>query len=211
MCNLDFVNHYETLEISPKASFDTIERVFRFLAKRHHPDSTEAADPQRFKALVHAYEVLSDPEQRAAFDNALDRHQQEEADLEKGAGSVTDDAADRHRLLSLFYAKRRRDMKYPGIGIATVEQMMNIPPEVLDFHIWYFREKGWIAREEGGTISITAEGVDRLENSNQARQQQDLKRITDESHRLEDRTIQETSPPAPNTPNNSAAATFTTV
>lgn len=185
----EFIDYYEVLEISPKASFDTIERVFRFLAKRHHPDSTEAADPKRFKMLVEAYEVLSSPEKRASFDNAYERHQLEENELLENAGSVSNDTADRHRLLSLFYAKRRRDMKYPGMGMSTVEQMMNIPVEVLDFHMWYFREKGWIQREEGGAISITAEGVDHLENSNISRQQEDLKRITDERNRLEDQTI----------------------
>ena len=194
MCTTDFVNHYETLEISHNASFDTIERVFRFLAKRHHPDSAESVDIDHFKSLVTAYETLSNPESRSAYDDELERQRHEAKSIEEGAASVNDDAADRHRLLSLFYAQRRRDMKYPGIGIATVEHMMNIPVEVLDFHIWYFREKGWIQREEGGTISITAEGVDHLENSAFAKEQSQLKRITDQSNRLEDRSDSSAEP-----------------
>jgi curved DNA-binding protein CbpA len=31
-------DHYETLQVSPRADRDTIERVFRLLAKRYHPD-----------------------------------------------------------------------------------------------------------------------------------------------------------------------------
>ena len=42
---------------------------------------------------------------------------------------------------------------------------MGIPQEVLDFHLWYFREKGWIKREEDGGFAITAEGVDKVEAS----------------------------------------------
>lgn len=183
--NHDFVNHYEVLEISQNASFETIERVFRFLAKRYHPDSGNADDPDRFKSIIEAYQTLSDPELRTAYDVQFERNRIAERAIEEGAGSVDNDAADRHRLLSLFYAQRRRDMKYPGMGISTVEHMMNIPVEVLDFHIWYFREKGWIMREEGGTISITADGVDHLENSSAQQMESRLKRITDESNRLE--------------------------
>jgi hypothetical protein len=34
----------------------------------------------------------------------------------------------------------------------------------LAFHLWYFREQGWIAREESGVMSITAQGVDQIES-----------------------------------------------
>ena len=182
--NHDFTNHYEVLEVSANASFETIERVFRYLAKRYHPDSNHTNDPEKFKSVVEAYQVLSDAESRASFDVSLEKSRLAEKAIEEGAGSVDNDTADRHRLLSLFYAQRRRDMKYPGIGISTVEQMMNIPTEVLDFHIWYFREKGWIMREEGGTISITADGVDHLENSSAKQMEKRLKRITDQSNRI---------------------------
>lgn len=186
--NQDFIDYYEILEVSPKASFETIERVFRFLAKRYHPDSNTDRSPEKFKVIVEAYQALSNPELRAEFDVALDRNRLLEKQIEEGAGSVDNDAADRHRLLSIFYAQRRRDMKYPGLGISTVEHMMNIPQEVLDFHIWYFRERGWIQREEGGSISITADGVDKLESTSLAQQEQQLKRITDQSNRIQDRS-----------------------
>jgi curved DNA-binding protein CbpA len=181
----NFVDHYETLEVSQNASFDTIERVFRYLAKRYHPDSSENGDIKRFTMIAEAYEVLSDPAKRANFDNEYDRQQAAEIEIVEGAGSVGDDTADRHKLLSLFYAQRRRNMKNPGMGITTVESMMGIPQEVLEFHIWYFRERGWIQREEGGSISITADGVDKLESSAETQAANNRKRITDGSNRLE--------------------------
>lgn len=189
--NDDFVNHYETLEVSDNASFETIERVFRFLAKRYHPDSNETACPEKFKTIVGAYQTLADPEKRAKFDGELERTRIAEKAIEEGTGSVDDDAADRHRLLTLFYSQRRRDMKYPGIGISTVEHLMNIPQEVLDFHVWYFKEKGWIQREDGGALSITAEGVDKLENSALAKAESQIKRITDGSNLLKDHTAED--------------------
>ena len=81
-------------------------------------------------------------------------------------------------MLTLFYAQRRRDMRRPGIGITTLEHMMNIPMEVLEFHIWYFRQKGWIDREESGTLSITALGVDKIEANNEKQEAASLARIT---------------------------------
>ncbi len=175
----DFVNHYEILEISSSASFETVERVFRYLAKRYHPDSSEHGDIQKFAQIAEAYEVVGSPERRASFDAELNKQKAVEVELDKGSASIGDDTADRHRLLSLFYAQRRKDIKKPGLGINTVEQMMGIPVEVLDFHVWFFREKGWIQREEGGAISITADGVEKLEASAERQAEQERLRITD--------------------------------
>ena len=175
----DFINHYETLEVSPSASFETVERVFRYLAKRYHPDASEHGDIRRFTQIAEAYEVLGDPAKRASFDVELDKQKVSEVEIVEGTGTIGDDTADRHQLLSLFYAQRRRSIKNPGLGMNTVEQLMGIPVEVLDFHVWFFREKGWIQREEGGAISITADGVEKLEASAELQEERNRLRITD--------------------------------
>ena len=59
---------YETLQISPNADADTVQRVFRLLAQRFHPDNAESGDADRFRALHDAYSVLSVPERRAQYD-----------------------------------------------------------------------------------------------------------------------------------------------
>ena len=174
----DFVNHYETLEVSPSASFETVERVFRYLAKRYHPDASENGDIQKFTQIAEAYEILGDPAKRASFDAELDKQKVSEVEIVEGSGTIGDDTADRHRLLSLFYAQRRRSIKNPGLGMNTVESLMGIPVEVLDFHVWFFREKGWIQREEGGAISITADGVEKLEASAELQEERNRLRIT---------------------------------
>ena len=174
----DFINHYESLEVSPSASFETVERVFRYLAKRYHPDASEHGDIQKFTRIAEAYEVLGDPAKRASFDNELGNQRVSEVEIVEGTGTIGDDTADRHRLLSLFYAQRRQSIKKPGLGMNTVEQLMGIPVEVLDFHVWFFREKGWIQREEGGAISITADGVEKLEASAELQEERNRLRIT---------------------------------
>jgi curved DNA-binding protein CbpA len=137
------------------------------LAKRLHPDVANSGDRHKFSQLVQAFEALRDPQSRAAYDAEYAKFKLQNSELVSGAARVDSDSVDRRSLLSLFYAQRRRDMDNPGIGVGTLEHVMNCPREVLGFHIWYFREKGWIKREESGQLAITAEGVDQIELTGQ--------------------------------------------
>ena len=66
-----------------------------------------------------------------------------------------------NKVLSLLYVKCRRNVREPGIGEFELERLSGCPAEHLEFHIWYLKEKGWIRRNENGTLAITVEGVDR--------------------------------------------------
>ncbi|MFE5890507.1 DnaJ C-terminal domain-containing protein [Streptomyces sp. NPDC056462] len=60
---------YEVLGVARTADPDEIQRAYRTLARRYHPDVNK--DPQaeeRFKEINEAFSVLSDPEQRARYD-----------------------------------------------------------------------------------------------------------------------------------------------
>lgn len=155
-------NHYELLELSPNANHETIERMFRYLATKWHPDA--GGDREKFSQLVAAFETLKDPTSRAAYDVSLEQQQLKEARIVSHAQQAGPDTVDRHKLLRLFYAARRQNGKRPALGSVAVETLMNVPGEILEFHLWYFREKGWIKRHEGGGFCITAEGVDRVES-----------------------------------------------
>ncbi len=167
MSNAERINHYEVLEVSPSASASTIEQVFRLLAKKNHPDLGEGADVAAYKRLVASFEVLRDPEKRAQYDRSLEEQTQSGAEAENATDAAADDCLDRYRMLSVLYAQRRKDYKKPGIGIGSLEELVPFSPEVLQFHLWYFKEKGWVIREESGQLSISAAGVDYLESVNQ--------------------------------------------
>src|SRR5262245_3430638 len=63
-----FIDYYEILEISPNANSGTIDRMFRYLAQRYHPDNKDTGDRLRFEVLVEAHDTLKDPAKRAQYD-----------------------------------------------------------------------------------------------------------------------------------------------
>jgi molecular chaperone DnaJ len=63
-------DHYSILGVSRDATPEEIKKAYRRLARELHPDANNS-DPEaeeRFKAVTHAYEVLSDPEKRRRYD-----------------------------------------------------------------------------------------------------------------------------------------------
>jgi molecular chaperone DnaJ len=62
-------DHYDVLGVSRDASPDEIKKAYRRLARELHPDVNPAAEAsERFKDVTHAYDVLSDPQQRERYD-----------------------------------------------------------------------------------------------------------------------------------------------
>jgi curved DNA-binding protein CbpA len=159
----DWTDHYEVLQVSSRADGDTIQRVFRHLAKRFHPDNTESGDAARFKQLMDSFQVLSDPEQRARYDIAYGErleHTWKIFDQQTAQDDVASDRRVRNALLSVLYTARRNDSDRAGMGELELERMLGCPETHLKFHVWYLKENGLIRRTESGALAITATGVD---------------------------------------------------
>lgn len=66
---MEFKDYYKTLALSRDATQDDVKRAYRKLARKYHPDVSEEPNcEERFKEVGEAYEVLKDPEKRAAYD-----------------------------------------------------------------------------------------------------------------------------------------------
>ena len=64
---MQFRDYYEIMGVDRDATQDEIKRAYRKLARKYHPDISKAPDAEdKFKEMGEAYEVLRDPEKRAA-------------------------------------------------------------------------------------------------------------------------------------------------
>src|SRR6266545_5799535 len=160
-------DYYELLQVSASAELETIHRVYRLLAQRYHPDNQETGNPSRFREISEAYRVLSDPEERARYDV---QHQQHKHDrwrlVSTGADAENDfdlEQMVRMTVLEVLYTKRRMEPREPAIFALDLEEMTGRPREHLEFTIWYLGQKKFVTRDDQSRLTITADGVDYVE------------------------------------------------
>jgi curved DNA-binding protein len=158
------VDYYEFLQISPNADEQTIHRVFRFLAARYHPDNPKSGNPEQFRLLKSAYDVLSDVQRRAEYDAARRRESPQpyssSIDFMDGAEGELNR---RLAVLAVLYHKRRTNPTFPEVSLADIEERMGFPRDYMDFTLWYLQQKKYVSKADNARYALTAEGVDFVE------------------------------------------------
>lgn len=165
MSETTWVDHYETLQLSSSADADTVERVYRLLAKRYHPDNDRSGDVERFNQVREAYETLSDPDRRASYDATYDNDRSQLWQLfsqDPAESDRDDDQRIFHGILSLLYIARRRDPVGGGMAPMHMERLLGVDREHLTFPLWYLKQRGYIEVLENGLTAISVEGIDKL-------------------------------------------------
>jgi DnaJ domain len=158
------VDYYEFLQISPNADVDTVHRVYRFLAARLHPDNPSTGDPEQFKLLKTAYDVLSDRVRRAEYDISRRRQSREPLSSQVDFMDTLDGEINRRlAVLAVLYHRRRTNSGMPEVALAEIEERMGFPRDYLDFTLWYLLKKGYVAKADNAQYTLTAEGVDYVE------------------------------------------------
>ena len=165
------LDYYETLQISSNAEPETVHRVYRMLAQRFHPDNRETGNATRFREVIEAYQVLSDPARRAQYDVVHQRQRQDRWRLvATGAEAENDFGVEqfvRLTVLEVLYTKRRVEPHEPGLYIVDLEKMTGRPREHLEFTVWFLVQKKFIQRADNSLLVITADGVEHLEQNYQ--------------------------------------------
>jgi len=161
-----FIDYYELLQISPNAEVETIQRVYKMLATRYHPDNLETGDLGKFLRLNQAQEILCDRELRGAYDLEYQLHYAEPIglfEMKEFAAGIDGEANRRMGILCLLYNRRRGNPEDPGLSLLEFESMMSFPREHLLFTMWYLREHDYLRQDENSDYVITGNGVDYVE------------------------------------------------
>lgn len=162
----DELDYYEILQISRQADFDTIRRVFHILAQRYHPDNLDTGSDLRFRQVVTAHSVLSDPQKRAAYDVQLataDKARYNLFDSLQSTVGVQAEIRKRQGVLRMLYTKRLTDTQSAAIRGRDLADMLACPSEHLQFALWMLNEQRFIQRGDNNNFEITSRGVEAFE------------------------------------------------
>jgi curved DNA-binding protein CbpA len=163
------IDYYEVLQVNQNADLETVHRVYRFLAQRFHPDNLETGNESRFREILEAYTVISDPERRARYDIAYQKHKNDRWRLvSAGANAENDFELEqmvRMTLLEALYTKRRLEPDSPAIYVGDLETLTGRPREHLHFTVWYLQQKKFVTKDDNSRLLITADGVEHLEQN----------------------------------------------
>jgi hypothetical protein len=160
------LDYYEVLQVSRQADIETIRRVFHGLAQRYHPDNKDTGNEQRFRQVVDAHAVLSDPVKRAAHDVHLaaeDKIRYRIFDSLQSTEGVQAEIRKRQGILRLLYSKRLTDPNQPAMRGRDFADMLGCPFEHLEFALWFLREQRCILRADNNRFEITCQGVEAFE------------------------------------------------
>ncbi len=162
-----FQDHYEVLGVETNADSDRIHRAYTNLAERYHARNPETRNQQKYEAVTLAYEVLSDPEARRAFDSLLPQsNAAKESTVFSGAdffGSIQGEHFRRMCLLCVLYDRRRLRPAAPAIVHRELEAMVAFSPSEVQFSLWYLKQRGYVVSDDKSSLQITAEGMEYLE------------------------------------------------
>lgn len=163
----ELLDCYEIMQLSPKATADTIHRVHRILAQRYHPDTPDTGNSEMFIRVTAAARILSDPEQRAKYDARYHATRQlhwKIFDQAEAALGPQAERAKRRGILGLLYAKAAHDIERASMTTVDFEEILGCPREHLQAALWYLKGKGYVQRGDNGRYTITVAGFDEMES-----------------------------------------------
>ena len=152
------VDHYTVLQVSATAEPCMIDAAYEFLSRRYGSSNPATANGHIHDRLAAAYDVLSDPVKRTAYET--------ERKVTKDGGNVVKGERNRdlirntrQEMLDMLYWRRVESPYKPVITIHEFETILKLPKEQMEFNLWFLRDKGLIARSDNACFVVTAEGV----------------------------------------------------
>ena len=142
-----------------------IKDAYSKLATKYSPANGATGDKEKFAELNAAYEILSDPGLRKAFDGV--RGGGEESDIHFPVAEFIEDldadAGRRACLLALLYYRRKYTPISPGISMRQVESVMKVDPDQLAFLTWVLKQQGLVTSDDKSRLLVTVAGIEHVE------------------------------------------------
>jgi Flp pilus assembly protein TadB len=117
---MGFIDYYELLQVSPRADAEVIDRAYRTLMSKHHPD--KGGDTLHAQRLNEAHDVIGDPKKRAAYNREWAGHQRRTSRSPKNASpegaAVSQTAPDRRQRPSAWAASWVAGVVLVLLGVA---------------------------------------------------------------------------------------------
>ena len=116
--------------------------------------------------MAEAYEVLSDPERRSAYDLEHRRAvgKGTYATVEPPKADPRDEVRLREEIMLLLYRKRLAHPELPSLSLRDLESLLKVSKERLEFSLWYLKESGYLIRSDSARHTITIQGVQLAES-----------------------------------------------
>lgn len=163
-----FIDYYQLLQIPQNAELEVIQRVYRMMTARYHPDNPQTGDRERYQRLHQAYEVLASQQARREYDRTYQARASAPVSLfalKEFEGGMAGEPTRRLGILCLLYNRRRSNPESAGLSILDLESLTTIAREHLLFTLWYLREAELARQDERTDFVITSRGVDFVERN----------------------------------------------
>lgn len=162
-------DHYAVLQVARDADTLVITKVHRLLAALYHPDNRETGNIERFRRVIEAGRVLTDPVRRAAYDRGQPGEVGEQPaeaprEAELSAPVIADQQSQRMILLQALYNIRRNRANRPDLPLSALAELIECTIDEMQFTLWYLRGKRLIEQTDDGW-AITVAGVDFVEGN----------------------------------------------
>lgn len=126
-------NLYEILEVSPKASTEVIEKAYKTLAKKYHPDTYK--EDKRYatimiKKINNAYDILSNEEKRKEYDEQIKLEIQKDIEPKEENLNMENTQSNSSFMDKYIQKYSKRNTNYDKINRAIDEQYKKLTPKI---------------------------------------------------------------------------------
>ena len=154
-------DHHELLRAGVAGAAERLDRVYRALAFRYHPDNGDSGDSEIFLRISETYRILSVSKPRK--EREIARH--DGTDWQSALRGLKDK---RTVVLGLLCQRRISDYRNAFVSPGELESLTGMTSDEIGLILWYLREKGAVTGSDSSPdYSITARGMDILESAHQ--------------------------------------------